>query len=171
MPRWINRATKQLTERASPSTMRDRHGGIFIDENGKAVSNSTHIFNPNTVAVDGFASRYWLTNAFPDDSVSLAGQSARDAIDAAILAAQVAAEKLAAKSGFAASRQLKAFAELLVTELNQHSDRTNAILDAIDGAANLSSLKVTIGSIGNLPTRDFDQLKTAINNNVDAGAN
>lgn len=123
---------------------------------------------PNFYEVEAWKQVYRVITG---DVISLADQVTRDAIDAAILATQVAGEKIAAKSSFATSRRLKAFAELLVTELNRHTDRTNAILDAIDGATNLASLKGAIGAISDLPERDFSQIKNAIDNNIDAGAN
>ena len=57
---------------------------------------------------------------------------------------------------------LRAFAGLLVDELNAHSSRTNAILDAIDGSASLSALKTTVAGINNLPMRTLAQLRSAI---------
>lgn len=57
----------------------------------------------------------------------------------------------------------------IVDELNRHSDKTNAILDAIDGASNLSGLKTAIGTINNLPQRTGAQLRTAAETKLAAG--
>jgi len=56
----------------------------------------------------------------------------------------------------------RAFMVLMIDELNRHSDRTNAILDAIDNAANLGQLKTAIAVIQDLPQRDLPQLKAAL---------
>jgi hypothetical protein len=61
---------------------------------------------------------------------------------------------------------LRAFAGLLVDELNAHTDRTNALLDAIDAAASLAALKTSAASIQNLPVRDLSQLRQAIRNKI-----
>lgn len=57
---------------------------------------------------------------------------------------------------------LRAFAGLLVDELNAHANRTNGILDAIDAATNLTTLKTAVASINSLPTRTLAQLRSAI---------
>jgi len=57
----------------------------------------------------------------------------------------------------------------MVDEFNRHSDRTNAILDAIDGANNLSSLKSAIGVIDNIPARTGAQLRSAAIAKIRAG--
>ena len=57
---------------------------------------------------------------------------------------------------------LRAFAGLLVDELNAHTSRTNGILDAIDAAGSLTALKTAVSGINNLPTRTLTQLRAAI---------
>lgn len=61
---------------------------------------------------------------------------------------------------------LRAFAGLLVDELNNHAARTNALLDAIDAANTLSALKSAAAGIQNLPTRNLAQLRQAIRNKI-----
>lgn len=63
---------------------------------------------------------------------------------------------------------LRAFAGLLVDELNDHSARVNAILNAIDAAASLAALKTAVAGIQNLPTRDLAQLRNAIRAKIGA---
>jgi hypothetical protein len=63
---------------------------------------------------------------------------------------------------------LRAFAGLLVDQLNAHTARTNALLDAIDGAASLAALKTAAASIQNLPTVNLAQLRQAIRNKIGA---
>ena len=57
----------------------------------------------------------------------------------------------------------------MVDEFNRHSERTNAILDAIDGANNLAGLKAAIGVIDNIPTRTGAQLRSAAIAKIKAG--
>jgi hypothetical protein len=61
---------------------------------------------------------------------------------------------------------LRAFARLLVDELNEHTSRTNALLNAIDAAASLAALKTAVAPIQNLPIRDLAQLRQAIRNKI-----
>jgi hypothetical protein len=61
---------------------------------------------------------------------------------------------------------LRAFAGLLVDELNAHASRTNALLNAIDAAASLAALKTAVAPIANLPTRTLAQMRTAIRNKI-----
>ena len=61
---------------------------------------------------------------------------------------------------------LRAFAGLLVDELNAHTARTNALLDAIDAANTLAALKTAAAGIANLPIRDLSQLRQAIRNKI-----
>jgi hypothetical protein len=63
---------------------------------------------------------------------------------------------------------LRAFAGLLVDELNEHAARTNGILNAIDAAASLAALKTAVAGIQNLPTRDLAQLRNAIRAKIGA---
>jgi thioesterase domain-containing protein len=63
----------------------------FIDGGGSAISNAAWIHLPDLSAVAGQPNYYWITQAFPDDTVTLMDQAARDAVDA-----QRAADKLAA---------------------------------------------------------------------------
>ena len=64
---------------------------------------------------------------------------------------------------------LRAVLLILVDEFNIHSLKTNAILDAIDGAANLAGLKSTVGAIADLPNRTGAQLRTATINKLQSG--
>ena len=54
----------------------------FVDSYGLARSNTYAIWKPDLSAVDGFDSKYWIVGAYPDDSVTLMDQAARDALDA-----------------------------------------------------------------------------------------
>ena len=69
----------------------------------------------------------------------------------------------------AESALLRAALLTIVDEFNNHADKTNAILDAIDGASSLATLKSSIGAISNLPQRTGAQLRTAAENKLTSG--
>lgn len=100
-----------------------------------------------------------------DDHVEEMTQPEKDAVDFALM--EATRDEIVQQI----DRQediLRAFAGLLVDELNAHSARTNALLDAIDGAGSLAALKTAAGRIQNLPTRDLAQLRQAIRNKIGA---
>lgn len=115
------------------------------------------IINPDLTAVAGQPVRYWL---IAGDTVSLADQSTRDAIDAALAADREATQKESAKDEFDVERVLKALAELMVDEFNTLRQQFNTTTAEVVGATNT-----------NFQDRTFDQLRTAIRNKIDAGAN
>lgn len=90
MSSWLNRTTKEFISSASPSTMKERFGGSFVDANGGAISTVGWIKDPDLSAVVGFETQtqYWLPGVFPDDTVGLMTPVERAAQDAADLAAQ-----------------------------------------------------------------------------------
>ena len=100
------------------------------------------IINPNLAAVVGQPTKYFIITG---DVVTLATPAQQATIDAAILAAQVAAARIVAKANFDVARILKAIAELLVDEFN--------ILRPLHG----------------LGPRTFAQLRTAIRSKIDTG--
>jgi len=114
------------------------------------------VINPDMSAVAGFDSKYWVITG---DAVSLMSQPERDSVDET----ELEAFKNAVSDEFdRAQSSMRAFAEVLVDELNARAAKTNAILDAIDAANNLASLKASIGAIPDYPQRTLAQLKTAV---------
>jgi len=122
---------------------------------------ANYVENPDLSAVEDEPTRYWQLSG---DVFSLIDQAARDAVDAALL---IAARNELADQIDAAETFLRGFALVVLDELNAHSAKTNAILDAIDAANNLGSLKTAIGNISNLPDRTASQIKTAVRNKLD----
>jgi hypothetical protein len=102
--------------------------------------------------------RKWVT-----DHVEEMTQPEKDAVDFALLEAarDSIVQQLDQQEDI-----LRAFAGLLVDQLNAHAARTNALLDAIDGAASLAALKTAAASIQNLPTVNLAQLRQAIRNKI-----
>lgn len=114
------------------------------------------IVEPDLSAVAGFPAKYW---AIVGDMVSLMSQAERDAVDAAELAA---ARDAVAGAFDGVEDFARAFALILLDELNLHAARVTAILDAVDGASNLAGLKTAVAAIPDVPQRTIAQLKTAL---------
>lgn len=121
---------------------------------------SDWIHNPDLSAVMGFDSRYWVITG---DTVSLMDQAARDAVDAAELSTQ--RDSVAGRMDRAESFE-RAFALLMLDELNRQADRFNELLNAIDTATNLGNLRSTVQGINDLPVRTAVQLRTALRNRM-----
>ena len=102
------------------------------------------IINPDLSAVQGQPVKYWMING---DVVTLATPAEQIVIDDAIAATRAARDKGEEKNRFDNERLLKAFAELVIDQFN--------VLRAIEG----------------LPDLTFAQLRTAIRNKIDVGAN
>lgn len=118
------------------------------------------IINPDLSAVVGFDARYWIITG---DVVTLMDAAARAALDAANLTA--ARDAVAAELDRVES-VMRAFALILVDELNAHSAAVNGVLTAINNGSSLASIKTAVSAITPLPTRTAAQIKTAIRNKL-----
>ena len=114
------------------------------------------IHSPDLAAVNGFPSKYWVITS---DVVSLMSQGQRDAVDAAELTAR--GDAMAALIEVAQSYE-RAFAEILLDELNAHATKINAILTAIDNGTTLANVKTNILAVADYPQRTLAQLRTAL---------
>ncbi len=155
---WLNRTTAQLLTGISSGGMERQFGGSFHDVAGEPTSNIEWIHAPDLSAVTGQPNRYWVITG---DVVTLMGQTARDALDAAEEAVRFDA---IADELERAETIMRGFAEVVLNEFNARADKTNAILDAIDNATSLASLKTAIGAINDYPQRDLPQLRDAVRN-------
>jgi hypothetical protein len=102
------------------------------------------IINPDLSVVQGQPKKYWMING---DVVTLASPAEQTVIDDAFAATQAARAKEEEKNRFDNERLLKAFAELVMDQFN--------VLRSIEG----------------LPDLTFAQLRTAIRDKIDVGAN
>lgn len=118
------------------------------------------IINPDLEAVTGFDSKYWIVTG---DAVTLMGQSARDAVDAAELEAMRDAK---AQQFVNAEDVLRAFMLIVIDEFNAHANKVNSMLSAMDAATSLADMKARIGLIADYPQRTEEQLRTAIRNRL-----
>lgn len=123
---------------------------------------SEWIIDPDLSAVVGWPVKYWIITG---DNVTLADAPTRDAIDAAILAAE---RDDTADYIDTAERYERAFALVVLDEFNRQANRFNALLDAIDAATSLANLKATVGGINNLPVSTPADLKTALRAKLDS---
>ena len=74
-----------------------------------------YIINHDLSAVSDFPNKYWK---IAGDTVTLMSQSQRDTVDADLAAAQVIAEKEAAKAEYDNKRDLKALGLVILDEVN-----------------------------------------------------
>lgn len=120
-----------------------------------------YIEEPDLSAVTGEPQKYWIITG---DVITLADAPTQTAIDAAILVVQrdVAVDAIDKVESF-----MRSFALVVLDEFNATALKINAILDAIDNANNLGSLKTAVGDITDRPTRTPVQLKTAVRNRMD----
>ena len=114
------------------------------------------IHNPDLSAVAGQPIKY---RTVVGDTILLKTQAERDAIDAAELSARrdATAADLDIVEGI-----MRAFCLVLLDELNLHAARVTAILDAVDGASSLATLKTAVALIADVPQRNVGQIKTAL---------
>lgn len=80
MGKWLHKTKLQVLDSISPTSMRERFGGVFTDNNGKAASNADWEYQPDMSAVEGWEAKYWER---PGDTVLLMDADARDVVDAA----------------------------------------------------------------------------------------
>ena len=120
MARWLNRSTKQAIARANPTEMAQRYpaDAPFVGGDGNAISNDAWIHLPDLSAVDGFANYYWITQAFPDDTVTLMDQTARDAVDAQRAADALLVSNQAQKDQYTDNQIFRAQIKYVVDEIN-----------------------------------------------------
>lgn len=142
MPNYLHRTTKQQLRSIAPADLPEPEANYIRD--------------PDLSAVTGQPPKYWL---IAGDTVTLMDQSARDAVDAA----ELSAESDSIADELDTPRTIvRAFAEVLLDELNAHALKINAILDAIDNANNLGDVKTSVAVIADHPQRSLAQLKTAV---------
>lgn len=161
---WLHRTNKTIVRNTSPRKMADRYGEVFVDGGGKPASNVNWIYDFDETAVVGFDPKYWITQAFPDDTVTLMDQAQRDAVDAAELAAQL--DSIADE--FDKNRdRVRLVLDVFISEFNRHTDIEQAMKNAVANANNLSDLKTSFAAISLNPQRDFPTLKTIIRTALD----
>ena len=114
------------------------------------------IIDPDLSAVTGVPSRYWVITG---DVVTEMDQAAKDAVDAQELADLY--DKLADTLEQSDSYD-RAIALTLLDGVNNLSGKITGILNAIDNATNLASLKSAIAAITDAPQRTPAELKAAL---------
>lgn len=146
MASWLHRTTKQFLQSVSPNSLPE--------------PTTNYIQEPDLSVVTGFPSKYWILTG---NVISLMSQVQRDVVDAA---ERQASRDIAAQELDGLENLLRAFMLTVLDEFNRHSLKTNAILDAIDNANNLSQLKSTVAAINDFPQRTIAQLRSIIRNKL-----
>lgn len=146
MPNWLHRTTKKYLKSVASADLPEAQGNFIED--------------PDLSAVTGWEKKYWEING---DVVTLADPATRNSIDANRLAAarDVIADQIDVQESYQ-----RAMAEAFLDEFNNHADKINEILDAIDNATSLADLKSRIGAITDYPQRTRAQLKTVLRNKL-----
>ena len=154
---WLHRTLDIYEPRLSPAGMQDRYGGgPYVDAEGLAISTTDWIWNPDLTAVSAFPDdvKYWIRQAFPDDTVTLMDQAARDAVDAAELSADIAAVRAAAVAApdVAAEETSQGVEGLQLRELVElFNKRDNYIINRVtEVQEDLQAIKATNGPADNI---------------------
>lgn len=156
MASWLHSTTLEYWASESPNTMTQLLAG-------RGETLAAVIQNPTMdPALNGQPRKYWKLNA-TSDGAELQTPAERTATDAAILSAS---RDFVADLIQTPERYERAFAEILLDEINGMSDTTNQIMDAINNASNLAGVKTAVGAIPALPTRTLAQLRTALRNKL-----
>jgi len=97
------------------------------------------------------------------DVLSEMTQAEKDAVDAALLDA----EREATASRLDELEDItRAFALVVLDELNNRANTWNAILDAADGANNLGDFKTAMAAIPDYPQRTIAQMRLGVRNKL-----
>lgn len=118
--------------------------------------------SPDMSQVVGVEPRFWKWDAVNERPIPMTAPEQATATATALSAARDAAAARLTQT----EDVMRAFMLLVLDELNDHSAKVNAILDAIDAAVSLAGLKTAIAAIPDLPVRTEQQLRTAIRNNL-----
>ena len=112
--------------------------------------------SPNRTLIDTVPRRYLTLTG---DVLSEKSQAEKDAVDAAILDAE--REDTASRLDELEDIS-RAFALVVLDELNARADTWNAILDAADGANNLAAFKAAMAAIPDYPQRTIAQMRSGV---------
>lgn len=147
MANVLSRVTKEYRQSVNTPDFPDGPTGWMLDPDVSAV-------------FPAVPSRYWVVPAHPGtDAITEMTQGQKDAVDAAALEVS---RDFSADSLDDLEDLLRAYAQVANDESNLHAQRITAILDAIDGAANLAQVKTAIAAIPDVPDRTLAQTKTAV---------
>lgn len=150
MPAWLHRTTKtQLRSIASADLP-------------EPIEN--YIEEPDYSEVAGEPTKYWVTQSFPDDAITL--MSAQEQSN--LLAAELVARRDAlADEMDRIDSYNKFFVEILLDELTLRGDIINLMQKAAADATSLADYKARMALVSNIPTRDLPKFKTAFRNKMD----
>lgn len=155
---WVNRTTSQPVYATDAAGMTERYGS-GVDFHTYS-NNAEWLYDPDLSAVTGEPVKYWIITG---DVVTLMDQAAKDAVDADELSATRDSQ---ANIFDGVEAYERAFALMLLDEINGLSNKINAILDAIDAANNLGDVKTAIAAVADRPIRTIADIKTGFRNKL-----
>lgn len=119
--------------------------------------------NPDISAVAAVPTRYWTVGTNP---VTEMNQAAKDAVDAAIVAAVKASSKAEATASIDGNGgyHLRAIANLTIDEINSLRQWITSFKAATAAATSLTNLQTRVAALPNTPNRTLTQAKTAYKN-------
>ena len=144
----------------------------------KSVNTPDYLGQPNTLinpVIDGSVAgqpiKYWKV---VNSVVVLMTQGERDAVDAALAAANLASQRARAKGIFDSTasdgKVLKAIVLLLIDELNDLRGWLVDFKAEVAAASNLADLKTRVAGLPNMTDRTSAQARTAIRGKIDNGS-
>lgn len=147
MPFWVHRTTFDALRSVAEADLPEPPAN-YVEE-------------PDLTAVAGEPKIYWLLTG---DIFSVVDQATKDAIDAAILSTQrdTTADFIDEPESYT-----RALAITSLGDFNGVAGKFNAILDAIDNAANFSQMKVAVAAINDAPIRTPAQYKALLRSNLE----
>jgi hypothetical protein len=131
-------------------------GRIDIDFVAYQDASGTHL-----TALNGYV--------LPSEAAINAVDMSASAVAARVTAAARQSAKDALIQDAPLDKLIKAVLFAIEDETNLHATRFNTLLTAIDNATTLANLKTAVLAINDLPIRTRTQIKTAVENKLDAG--
>lgn len=135
-----------------------RTDGIYFPSvNTPDFDPATWIINPDTTAVAGQPTKYWIIDPPGSDTIRLADAAEQAAIDAQIADDLDAQDRQGQKDAYVTQRVLEGMALVLLDEINILRDQFNTTTAEVPSATNT-----------NLTDRTASQARIAVNAKIDS---
>jgi hypothetical protein len=135
-----------------------RTDGIYFPSvNTPDFDPATWIINPDTSAVAGQPTKYWIIDPPGSDTIRLADAGEQAAIDAQIADDLNVQDQTAQKDAYVTQRVLEGMALVLLDEINILRDQFNTTTAEVPSATDT-----------NLTDRTASQARIAVNNKIDS---
>lgn len=139
-----------------------------VSVNTPDFPDSDWFHDPDVSAVAGLPLRYWQVGTNPVQAMT---QIERDAVDAAIAAAQKAAAREAAVTALdgLGGYELRAIAAILIDEINNLRQWDSGLKAAFQANTTVANIRTAVLALPNMPDRKLSQAKTAYSNAISSG--